>query len=575
MTRRKQPHNASEKRATSHINRRITIIQYCFLAGMALLAVKAFDIQVLKSTDLTEKAEKEYIRTLTIHGKRGDIVDRNQTILCTTIDTLSVAANPKKVINKNQTAKKLAEILKLSAKKIEQKLNYKKSFVWIKRKTSPLEQEKLKALNIKGIFFKNDLIRFHPQKMLAAQIIGITGSDGQGLEGLEYGFKEMLKGETRELTIKKDAAGRYYNAEKNLQEKLKGDTLVLTIDSTIQYIAEAALEKAVTTHGAASGIALVMKPESGEMLAMAHFPSFNPNAFRDFPQSSWRNRSVTDPFEPGSTMKVFVAAAALEHKLANPKTILFCENGKYKVGRFTVHDTHKYDWLTLSQVIKYSSNIGAIKLSEIMGKPLLYNTLKSFGFGKKSTIECPGDSEGLLRHYNQWTKIDTANISFGQGLSVSAVQLLTAIAAIANKGRLMRPAIIKAIVDSTGEIKQEFTPVEIRQVISKSTARQVAQMMRTVVESGGTATRADLKGYQVCGKTGTAQKVKKGGGYSKKNYTALFAAFAPMEKPQLAVLVVVDEPKDSHYGGVVAAPAVKTIFSESFHHLKIPPIMEH
>ncbi len=285
MTRRKQPNTSSEKRAASHINRRITFIQYCFIAGMILLAVKAFDIQVLKSTDLTEKAEKEYVRTLTIHGKRGDIVDRNQTILCTTIDTLSVAANPKKVINKKQTAKKLADILNLSAKKIEKKLNHKKSFVWIKRKTSPMEQEKLKAIDIQGVFFKRDLIRFHPQKMLAAQIIGITGADGQGLEGLEYGFKEALKGETRTLTIKKDAAGRYYNAEKNLQEKLKGDTVVLTIDSTIQYIAEAALKKAVTTHGAASGMALVMKPETGEMLAMAHSPSFNPNAFRDFPKA--------------------------------------------------------------------------------------------------------------------------------------------------------------------------------------------------------------------------------------------------------------------------------------------------
>ncbi len=274
-------------------------------------------------------------------------------------------------------------------------------------------------------------------------------------------------------------------------------------------------------------------------------------------------------------MKVFVAAAALEHKLAHPKTILFCENGKYKVGRITIHDTHKYDWLTLSQVIKYSSNIGAVKISEIMGESLLYNTLTAFGFGKRSSIECPGDSEGLLRHYNRWKKIDTANIAFGQGVSVSAVQLLTAISAIANEGRLMRPAIIKAVVGSTGEMKQTFTPLEIRQVISKQTAKQVSQMMRTVVEPGGTATQADLKGYQVCGKTGTAQKVKKGGGYSKKDYTALFAAFAPMEKPQLAVLVVVDEPKDSHYGGVVAAPAVKTIFSESFHHLKIPPIIEH
>lgn len=572
MSRRSQTKSSTKQQSLTHVNLRITIVQACFLAGMILLAAKAFEIQVLKSTDLTRKAENEYVRTLTIHGKRGDIVDRNHKILCTTIDTLSVAANPQKITDKKKSAASLATALQLNEKEVKKQIDTDKSFVWIKRKISPMEQEKMKALHIEGIFFKKDTIRFHPQKVLAAQTTGITGSDGQGLEGLEYRFKDELKGKTKEITIERDAAGRYYSEEKGVQEALKGDTVVLTIDSTIQYIAEAALEKAVTEHDAASGMALVMIPQTGEVLAMAHFPTFNPNSFSDFPKSSWRNRCVTDPFEPGSTMKVFVAAAALEHQLATPKSIFFCENGKYKIGRIAVHDTHKYDWLTLGEVIKYSSNIGAIKISEVMGKPLLYDTLKSFGFGQKSGIECPGETEGLLRHFNAWTPIDAANISFGQGISVSALQLLTAVSAIANGGRLMRPTIVKALLDSQGDPKRSFTPLEIRQVISKETALKTARMMRTVVEEGGTAPRAELDGYEICGKTGTAQKVKKGGGYSKKDYIALFAAFAPMENPRLAVLVVVDEPKDSHYGGVVAAPAVKTIFSDSFHYLKVPPI---
>ncbi|SLM30693.1 FtsI [Desulfamplus magnetovallimortis] len=561
----------SKAKTNQGINARITFLQWALVFVMLLLAMKAVDIQIFQSSELTQKAEKEYIRQITVNGKRGDIVDRNMKKLCITIDTLSVAANPRMVVDASATAKKLAEILGVNRKKLQKNLESKKSFVWIKRKISPSESEKIKKYNFKGIFFKDDLIRFHPQKELAAQVTGITGSDGKGLEGIEFQYNKILNGESRRITIEKDAAGRYYSEEKDLRDKLKGDTIVLTIDSTIQFIAEKALEQAVTEHKAKSGMAIVMIPSTGEILAMAHAPAFNPNSFTDFERDRWRNRSVTDPFEPGSTMKVFVAAAAMELEIATPMSIFFCENGKYRVGRSTVHDTHEYEWLTLKQIIKYSSNIGAIKLSEIMGKKQLYNTLLSFGFGKESGIECPGDSPGLLSHYDRWSAIDTAAISFGQGISVSAVQLINAISAIANGGTLMRPRIIKEIKDSNGEIRQPFVPESIKRVISKSTAIKVKDMMRAVVEEGGTATQADLNGYSVCGKTGTAQKVSKSGGYSKSRYTALFAAFAPMENPELAVLVVVDEPPKSHYGGVVAAPAVKKIFSESFHYLKIPP----
>ena len=552
------------------INARITVVQWCFIAGMVFLAMKAVDIQIFKSTDLTEKAEKEYTRQITVKGKRGDIVDRNMKKLSTTIETVSVAANPEKVNNPSKTAKAIASILKLNRKQLQKKLGSKKTFVWIKRKISPAETKKIKSLKLDGIFFKDDVIRFHPQKELVAQVIGITGSNGRGLEGIEFRYNDLLNGQSTKIEIEKDAVGRYYSKEKNLQDRLKGDTLVLTIDSTIQFISERALQSAVQEHNAKSGMALVMQPSTGEILAMAHFPTFNPNSFSDFHRDTWRNRSVTDPFEPGSTMKVFVAAAAIEDKLCTLQSIFFCENGKYRVGRSTVRDTHEYEWLTLKQIIKYSSNIGAIKISEIMGKKKLYSTLKTFGFGKKTEIDCPGDSPGLLSHYDKWAKIDTAAISFGQGVSVSAVQLITAISAIANGGILMRPRIVREIIDSNSDIRQSFTPKVVKRVISKETAWKVKNMMRSVVEEGGTATRADLKGYTVCGKTGTAQKVEDGK-YSHSKYTALFTAFAPLVKPELAVLVVLDEPPTSHYGGVVAAPAAKTILSESFHYLKIPP----
>ncbi|MBF0200469.1 MAG: penicillin-binding protein 2 [Desulfamplus sp.] len=550
---------------------KITVVQWFFVLLMMLLALKAVDIQVFKSTVLEERARKEYVRWITVEGKRGDIVDRNMKRLSTTIDTLSLAANPKEIKDPAKTAAILGPVLGINTKKLQKQLDGEKSFVWIKRKLSPPETEQVKALAIEGIFFKKDVIRFHPRKALAAQVVGITGLDGTGLEGVEFGYNDILKGTSQRISIEKDAVGRYYNEEKNLQDRLKGDTIVLTIDSNIQFIAEKALKKAVTGYGGVSGMALVMRPATGEMLAMAHFPEFNPNSFSQFETERWRNRSVTDPFEPGSTMKVFVAAAVLEERLATPQSIFFCENGRYRVGRSTVKDTHEYDWLTLKEIIKYSSNIGAIKLAEVMGKKMLYDTMKSFGFGELTNIDCPGDSPGLLSHYDKWAKIDTAAISFGQGISVSGVQLLAAVSALANDGMLMRPRIVKEIISNTGETRQGFVTEKVRQVVSRETALKVKDMMRSVVEEGGTATQAEIAGYSVCGKTGTAQKASKTGGYSKTRYTALFAAFAPMTLPELSVLVVVDEPEKSHYGGVVAAPAAREILAESFHYLKIPP----
>ena len=555
-----------------YMNLRITVIQWIFILVIAILAMKAVDIQVFKSTDLTIKAEKEYIKNITVEGKRGDIMDRNRKRLTTTLDTFSVAAIPSAITNPAEISDTLASILKIDKNSLRAQLSTKKNFAWVKRKISPAEAEKIKQLKLKGIFFRDDVIRFHPNRELAAQVIGITGSDDKGLEGLEFSYNSILEGKNRNIQITKDAAGRYYNEEKNIRESLKGDSLVLTIDSTIQFISENALKKAVDDNSAVSGTAIVMKPDTGEILAMSHYPTFNPNSFADFDRSTWRNRAVSDTFEPGSTMKVFVAAAVVENRYANPKSLFFCEKGSYRVGGATVKDTHSYEWLTLKEIIKYSSNIGAIKLSELMGKKMLSDTLMSFGFGSKTDIETPGDATGTLTNYKKWSKIDTAAISFGQGMAVSSIQLITGISAIANDGLLVRPRIIKEILSPDGEVRQEFTTKSVRQVISKETARIVRDMMRSVVEPGGTAVNAAIDGYSVCGKTGTAQKVsKEGGGYSRDKYTALFVGFAPENKPKITVLVVIDEPPRSHYGGVVAAPAVKTIMSECFNYLKIPP----
>ncbi|MBF0231867.1 MAG: penicillin-binding protein 2, partial [Desulfamplus sp.] len=485
------------------LNIRIAVIKWLFILVMAILGMKAIDIQIFKSTDLTKKAEREYIKTITIQGKRGDIMDRNKKRLTTTIDTVSVAAAPSRITNPAETANALASILKIDKKRLQEQLSTKKSFVWVKRKISPTEAENIKKLKMNGIFFKDDVIRFHPNKELAAQVIGITGSDGKGLEGLEFFYNNSLEGKSRQIQITKDASGRYYNEEKNIRESLKGDSLVLTIDSTIQFISESALQKAVEDHDALSGTAIVMKTDTGEILAMAHYPTFNPNSFSDFNRETWRNRAVSDTFEPGSTMKVFVAASVVENKYVTPKSLFFCENGLYRVGGSTVKDTHKYEWLTVKEIIKYSSNIGAIKLSELMGKKALYDTLISFGFGKKTDIDAPGDATGTLSNYKRWAKIDNAAISFGQGMTASAIQLVTGINAIANDGLLVKPRIIKQIITHDGEVKKELKTQRVRQVISKATALTMRDMMRSVVEEGGTATSSAIDGYSVCGKTGT------------------------------------------------------------------------
>ncbi len=554
------------------IKKRIMVVEVILFVLVVFLGLKAVEIQIVKSVDLTQKAKKDYTGHILLKGKRGEILDRQMNRLGTSTDALSVAASPTTLENPVQCSRSLASVLNLSRKNLQKKLTSKKRFVWIKKRISPKQAKKIKALGIKGIFFKNDVIRFYPNRSLAAQVTGFTGSEGKGLEGLEYKYESILEGKEARVSITKDGNGRRFDTEERLQKRYSGDSLVLSLDRTIQYITECALKEAVEENRAASGMALVMRPGTGELLAMAHYPEFNPNAYSKFEPKRWRNRAVTDPFEPGSTMKVFLAATAMEEGLCTPSSIFFCENGKYKVGRFTVHDTHEYGWLTLHKIIKFSSNIGAVKVSEVTGKQVLHDALASFGFGQKTKVGCPAETSGSLIPYEKWSKIDAGAIAFGQGISVSAVQLVSAISAIANNGTLMKPILVKKIISNTGAVKKRFDPVPVKRVVSEKTARNVKQMMLSVVTEEGTGGNAAMDGYSVCGKTGTAQKVAKNGkGYSKNRYTSLFAGFAPRDNPELAVLVIVDEPKKHHYGGVVSAPAFKIIVSQSFQYLNIPP----
>jgi cell division protein FtsI (penicillin-binding protein 3) len=268
---------------------------------------------------------------------------------------------------------------------------------------------------------------------------------------------------------------------------------------------------------------------------------------------------------------IFLASAAIESGLCNSNTIFYCENGRYKVGRNFIHDTHEYGWLSLQQIVKYSSNIGTVKIAERIGKDNLYNTLRNFGFGEKTGIDCPGETVGTMSPQSRWSKIDTCVISFGQGISVSAIQLITAVSSIANDGILMKPYVVKAITDRNGRLIKNFHPQKVRTVISPETARTVKKIMQTVIDEGGTGVNAALRGYTVCGKTGTAQKVDKNGGYARGKYVSSFVGFAPAENPAVAILIAVDEPQEAHYGGTVAAPAFRKIASDTLNYLNIPP----
>jgi len=413
--------------------------------------------------------------------------------------------------------------------------------------------------------------RFYPNKTLASQALGFTGLDGYGLEGIEFSYDRYLRGSDSNFTVVKDALGNIFDEKQTNNGRNDGLNIILTIDRAVQYITESALEETVKEYNARSAMAIVMEPQTGAILALAHVPFFNPNAYMHFNKELWRNRAITDPFEPGSTMKIFSAAAAIESGTIKAHDIFYCENGAYKIGQNVVHDIKKHGWLSLQQIIKYSSNIGAVKVSEKIGAERLYATFRNFGFGAKTGIDSPGETSGSLAHYKKWTTVDTGAIAFGYGVSVSAIQLITAASAIANNGILMKPYFVQAITGQNNQPLKQFQPQKVRGAISEKTARTVRAIMKTVITKGGTGVNAALEGYTVGGKTGTARKLDKSGTYSNTRHIASFVGFTPAENPKLAILVVIDEPNEKHYGGTVAAPVFRRIARETLNYLNIAP----
>ena len=544
------------------------LLFFCFV----LIVGRMFQLQVLKKEQLYKLATQQQYGQIPLVPKRGVIYDRNGNELAVSIEVDSVYAESKKVIEVEKTTNELASILQLDRKELRQKLRSNK-FEWIQRKISSKEVEEIKTLRLPGVHFLKENKRFYPNSELGAHVIGFVGLDSKGLEGVELQYDVLLNGKDNVWMIERDAKGRGIMVGEGPFEKEEHyRNIFLTIDKHIQHVAETELSRAVQKWGAKGGMVIAMDPLTGKVLAMVSYPFFNPNQFIQYRSKSWRNRTISDVFEPGSLFKAFLAATVLEEKVVQPSDSFFCENGAYKVYDRTIHDHSKHGWLTFQQIIKFSSNIGASKVAEKIGKEHFYRYISAFGFGEKTRIGLPGEAKGIVHHPRYWSPVSLDTISFGQGISVTGIQLVTALSTIANGGNLMKPFVVEKITNEKGEIVQSFQPERVRRVISEETSKKMIALLKATTEKGGTGEQAVPQGYEVAGKTGTAQKVDSVlGGYSEDRYTSGFMGFAPADEPKIVILVVLDEPRGSTYGGIVAAPAFRAMVEKVLPYLNILP----
>ncbi|MFA7405136.1 MAG: penicillin-binding protein [Pelobacteraceae bacterium] len=554
---------------------RIRIIMIGIVFGLLFLSVvgRAFYLQILQHENLVKKADKQHQHKVDLTPARGSILDRNGTTLAESIHMDSCYAEPRRIKDVDGTAGVLAPMLGIPKHELVTKLSVNKSFIWIERWLAPEVAARVKNMKLPGIGFVPESKRFYPNMEIAAHVVGFTGRDPNGLEGIELKYDSTILGNTGYMITERDALGRNIAIMNTvIKDSSPGKSVILTLDKTIQFIAEKELAKAVTESNAKGGMALVMESDTGKVLAMANYPTFNPNSYSRYTLAQLRNHVVVDSFEPGSTFKIFTIAAALDSGTIKPGDVYNCENGTYRIADRTIHDDHPHSRLSVSEIIKYSSNIGSAKIGFKMGEEKLSSYLRNFGFGGRTGIDLPGESPGSLKKH--WYGVDLATISFGQGVSLSAIQLVSALSSIANGGNLMKPYLVEQILDDNGTVAQKFEPQLVRRVISQETAQKVTKMMETVTADGGTGTKAALDGYRVAGKTGTAQKVDPvTHAYSPTRRIGSFVGFVPADKPKLTIAVIIDEPQGVKYGGVVAAPAFRGIAQNSLAYLKIQPSM--
>jgi cell division protein FtsI (penicillin-binding protein 3) len=551
---------------------RIAIVATIYLAGLGLIIARGFYLQVLDRDYLLKRAKNQITDEIELAPKRGVIYDRQMQELAISVEVESIYARPAELKSLTQAAAQLAAVLDVDEKNLLKQLQGKSPFVWVKRRTTPAEAAAVRLLDLEGVGFIKEGRRYYPHRELSAKVLGFVGLDGKGLEGIELRYDKALRGEKVRFRATRDGRRHPIMMEGvPTGERREGRGIVLTIDHAIQYITETELAAAVRKAKAKRGIAIVMEPRTGHILSLAEFPSFNPNVYGEAPPENRTCWSLSTTFEPGSIFKVFVVAAALEAGVIVPQDRVFCEHGAYRLGRHTIHDVHAYGWLKVADVVKHSSNIGALKIAERLGSERLYRFLRAFGFGEPSGVDFPGDLPGLVPALENWNPTRRSTIAFGQGIAVTPIQVTSALAAIANGGLLIRPRLVASEVDSKEQEVRHFEPHIVRRVLSRETARRVTEFMKGVTEPGGTGEAARVTGYEVAGKTGTAQKAIVGArGYSSKRIGS-FIGFVPAENPRLAISVIIDEPQGIPYGGTVAAPAFRGIAEKSLTYLGVPP----
>jgi cell division protein FtsI (penicillin-binding protein 3) len=530
-------------------------------------------LQVVKYHFFYDLAARQTRRILDVEPRRGTVYDRNGTELAMSIDVDSVFAVPSEIPDQETTAQILSTVLHVDAQELLARMRAQKNFAWMERKVDAETSDRVRQLNLKGIYFRKEPKRFYPKRDLAAQVIGYVGTDDEGLGGLELVFDDDLRGIPGREIISVDARRRWFGRVE--REPDPGQNLVLTIDGTIQYIVEKELEQAMQDTGAAAGTVVVQNPRTGEILALANRPTFNPNVFNSVPKEALKNRAVSDVYEPGSVFKTVTYSAAIEQGVVRPEDMVDCQGGAITVFGMTIHDAHKMGVMTIAEAYAHSSDVAAIKTGMKLGDVRFDDYIRSYGFGAQTGIELPGESRGLKKPVNRWSKVSIASMSMGQEIGVTAVQVVSMVSSIANDGVYTPPRVVAGeLPPNAGPKPIVFHPPQQHRVISTMTAVKMKKMMESVVLDG-TARRAILDGYTVAGKTGTAQKVDPAtGAYSKTKYVASFVGFAPVNNPAITIAVILDSAQGLHQGGQVSAPVFKSIAQQVLEYMHVPHDIE-
>lgn len=574
------------------VRARIAMLCGLLALGLGVVVAAGFQLTVVDGKTWREMAEEQRQRRLHVAPKRGTLFDRNGSALAVSVDVPSVSLDAMEALRgvrpqnvpvvARQMANRIAQALNIDAARVEQKILSKRRFTWLKRQITLEEAEAIRRIasseageqRVRGLIVDGEARRYYPRRGLAGPLLGFVAPDGKGKDGLEYSLQDELAGRVEQLKGLRDRSGRLLFADGIEDDRaLAGHNVTLSIDQGIQYAAERELELTAQTFEAIGGSVVVVVPQTGEILALASWPAYNPNDYRQSDPAARRDRSLTDRFEPGSTMKIFTVAAGLEAGVIQPTQQMYCEKGFMPVDNVVIRDTHPAEWLTLTQVLAVSSNICAAKIGLSMGPQKLYEGFRRFGFGQATDLPVAGESEGiLLPRSRPWVQVETAAASFGQGISVTNVQLAMAVAALANGGNLMEPILIKKVTTATGETVREAVPRVKRRAVPAAVARAVTEMLVAVTEGEGTGVAAAIDGFQVAGKTATAQKVDPATGrYSEEGFIASFVGFVPARKPELAIAVTLDEPMVDHAGGNVAAPAFRRIAQYALRYLGVVP----